>query len=184
MNGDQLAEIRLLRGNKEEFRKFYDLYSARIYSTALSYLKSREDAEEIMQDVFVQLYKSAASFKGDSKVSTWVFRITVNKSLDFLRRQKRRNSWGTLRPIDEVPESSSPTTLHPQETGGQHMDVLLAAIATLPENQQTAFVLSYIQELPRQEVADIMETSLKAIESLLQRAKKKLRDQLGNYSFD
>ena len=178
-----LDEIRLLQGSKAEFRRFYDLYSGKIYSTAFSYVKSHEDAQEIMQDVFVQLHKSSTSFKGDSRVSTWVYRITVNKSLDFLRRRKSRSRWGITRSIEELPESSDVSvTQEPAESN--HLHVLLSAIETLPENQRTAFVLSYVQELPRQEVAEVMDSSLKAVESLLQRAKKKLRERLGNYSFD
>lgn len=140
----------------------------------MSYTKNQEDAEEITQDVFVKLHKNAPSFRGDSSLRTWLYRITINTSLNHI---KKKNRFVLFK-----------KTLGAQHTDFNHPGVLLEqkenaatlykAMDSLPDSQKTAFILSYIENLPRQEVADIMQTSLKAVESLLQRAKKNMRLEL------
>lgn len=164
-----------VNGDGKAFAILYELYSDKVYNTSLSYAKNIEDAEEITQDVFVKIYKNAKTFKGDSSFSTWVYRITVNTSLNYLKKKNRfslfRNTLAKSQPID----FKHPGVLLENK---ENAASLLKAMDYLPNNQKTAFILSYIEELPRQEVADIMETSLKAVEALLQRAKKNLRVKL------
>lgn len=175
--------MRLSQGRQEDFREFYELFSDRIYNTALGYLKQKEEAEELMQDVFLKIYQSAATFQGDSAVSTWVYRITVNKCLDAFRKKKAKKRFGISRSIQEenppqLPEFNHPGVLLENQEEAQ---ILFKSLDVLADAQKTAFILSFVEELPRQEVADIMKVSLKAIESLLQRAKKKLRNHLEKY---
>lgn len=161
-------------GDTQAFSVLYDQYSEKVYNTALSYSKRVEDAEEITQDVFVKIHKSAAKFKGGSTLNTWVYRIAVNTSLNHL---KRRNSFILFKNTLTTYQSNDfehPAVLDNKENA----KALYKAIDCLPSNQKTAFILSYIEEVPRQEVADIMGNSLKAVESLLQRAKKNMRSEL------
>lgn len=161
--------------DKKAFSVLYERFSEKVYNTALSYTKGVEDAEEITQDVFFKVYKNATKFKGESSLSTWIYRIAVNTSLNYL---KKKNRFTLFR-------DSSDTI---QQTNFEHPGVLLEnkenaailfkAMDCLQGKQKTAFILSFIEELPRQEVADIMETSLKAVESLLQRAKRNMRLEL------
>ncbi len=164
-------------GDQEAFRKLYDKYCENVYNTSLSYLQNEADAEEVTQDVFTNIFQNAAKFKGNSSVSTWIYRITINTSLNAINRKKRKSflSFGSAE--KEVPDFEHPGILLEKK---ENAKVLFKAIEVLPESQKTAFILSFIKELPRQEVADIMETSLKAVESLLQRAKTNLRDKLKN----
>lgn len=176
-----ISEIEIIQsiadGEEKALTVLYDLYSEKVYNTALSYTKKVEDAEEITQDVFMKIYKSAATFKGNSSVSTWIYRITVNTSLNYLKKKKRfvffKNSLSSSQSIDFE---------HPGVVleNKENAVALYKAMDFLPSNQKTAFILSFIEELPRQEVADIMETSLKAVESLLQRAKINMRSELEN----
>jgi len=162
-------------GDASAFRQLYDLCAPQVYSLALSYTQEEQSAEEITQDVFTIIFKKAATFKGNAAVRTWIYRITVNTSLNFIKK-KKRSSWLSL----GVEKQKTADFVHPGVIleNKEHAAMLYRLIETLPSQQKTAFILSFIEELPRQEVADIMETSLKAVESLLQRAKKKLRDQL------
>lgn len=165
----------IANGNKQVFSMLYKRFSDKVYNTALSYTKNIRDAEEITQDVFVKIYKNANKFKGNSSLNTWIYRITVNTSLNYLKKKKKftlfKNTLTTPQPIDfEHPEA----VLENKE----NVAALYKAMDCLPNTQKTAFILSYIEDLPRQEVADIMETSLKAVESLLQRAKKNMRSAL------
>ncbi len=162
------------------------LFKDRVYNTALGYLQNAEDTEEIVQDVFVEVFNAAHTFKGQSSISTWIYRISVNKCLDMLRYRKRKKRFAL---IVNLFKSDSAEVKH-DNPHFEHPGVLLenkeksallfAALDTLPEQQKTAFVLSYVEELPQREVAEIMGLSVKAVESLIQRAKGKLRKELLN----
>lgn len=175
MNTDSKLIQAIATGDRQAFKTLYDQYSDRVYNLALSYAKNIKDAEEITQDVFVKIFKSASTFKGKSSLSTWIYRITVNTSLNFLKKRTRF----TLFALPPDP-SLSVDFEHPGVLleNQENAIALYKAMDCLPDNQKTAFILSYIEELPRQEVADIMETSLKAVEALLQRAKKNMRAEL------
>lgn len=167
----------IVSGEQRAFKVLYAGYADKVYNTALSYSKSTEDAEEITQDVFVKIFKSAASFKGDAALSTWIYRIAVNTSLNYLKKKKRFSLFkNTFRNAESVEFEHPGVLLENKENAA----TLYKAMECLPDTQKTAFILSYIEELPRQEVAAIMETSLKAVESLLQRAKKNMRTELGS----
>ncbi|MEZ4776899.1 MAG: RNA polymerase sigma factor [Bacteroidia bacterium] len=161
--------------DEQAFAVLYELYSDKIFNTSLSYTKSIEDAEEITQDVFLKIYKSASSFQGASSVSTWIYRIAVNTSLNYLKKKKRFTFFKHPLTSAQFVDFEHPGVLLQNK---ENAIALYKAIECLPSNQKTAFILSFIEELPRQEVADIMETSLKAVESLLQRAKKNMRSEL------
>lgn len=162
-------------GSAQALTLLYNLYSEKIYNTALSYTKNVEDAEEITQDVFVKIYKGASSFKGSSSLNTWVYRIAVNTSLNYLKKKNRFIFFKNTLSISHSIDFKHPGVLLENK---ENAAALYKAMDYLPNKQKTAFILSFIEELPRQEVADIMKTSLKAVESLLQRAKKNMRSEL------
>lgn len=165
----------IANGDRAAFQWLYDTICDKVYNTALCYTQNNQDAEEITQDVFVSIYRNAAKFRGDAALHTWVYRITINACLNHLKRKKR---FAFLRPSDtnlDRPDFDHPGILLENKENAR---ILFSEIETLPDNQKTAFILSFIEELPRQEVADVMEITLKAVESLLQRAKKNLRHKL------
>lgn len=142
-------------------------------------------AEDLTQEVFVTVYKSILSFNEKSSLSTWIYRIAVNKCLDHIRAKSRQKRSGLLTQLF-YRETGEPITehsdfIHPGilAENREKSKFLFKAINSLPENQKTVFVLTHIEDLPQKEVAEIMNTSLKAVESLLQRAKSNLRKMLG-----
>ena len=168
---------RIAQGDRHLFKQLYLQQRDLVYNLALNYAQNETDAEEITQEVFIQIFRKAGQFQGKSTVKTWIYRITVNTALNFLKKKKRR-SWLSTEKIEEVPKDF----VHPGvllERKEQSI-FLFKGIDRLPDQQKTAFLLSFIEELPRQEAADIMGISLKALESLLQRAKKNLRKILQN----
>ena len=166
--------LRLIsEGNQLSFRQLYDLYNKLVYNTAMSFVPDVTTAEEITQDVFTKIYRRAGSFSGNSTVKTWIYRITVNTVLNQIKKNNRIRSMH-LENAEEIEFNHPGILLENKESA----ITLQLAIGSLPESQRTAFVLSFIEDLPRQEVADIMGTSLKASESLLQRAKGNLRKRL------
>lgn len=151
------------------------MFKDKVYNTAISYLQNVEEAEEITQDVFLTIYSKASTFQGKSKVSTWIYRITINKSLNLIEKKNRRpKSDKEIQDFHKIDFQHPGILLENQEKA----KYLFSVIDTLVENQKTAFILSYVEGLPRQEVADIMETTLKSVESLLQRAKTNLKKKL------
>ena len=171
----------IANGDRKAFRQLYMMFAEKVYNTAISYVQDTQDAEEITQDVFTSIFRNAGKFKGNAAISTWIYRITVNTSLNYLKRKKRFAIVKSGNEGKDRPDFEHPGVLLENK---ENAKALFRAIERLPETQKTAFILSFVEELPRQEVADIMETSLKAIESLLQRAKKNLRDYLGKMYTD
>lgn len=177
MEKEETIISKLKNGEANAIDELYQNYSEQVYNTALSYVQNIPDAEEVTQDVFVKIYKNAHSFKGDSKLSTWIYRITVNTSLNKVKSKKKFFFLG----LDQAHKESNfvhPGVLMERKEDAQQ---LYRVIQGLPDNQKTCFILSYIEDLPRKEIAQIMNLSLKAVESLLQRAKKNLQKNLINH---
>ncbi len=187
---DQKLLQEIAQGNESSLGDLYHIFKDRVYNTAISYLQNTADAEEVTQDVFVKIFQSAARFERKSSVSTWIYRITVNRSLDFLKHKQRQKRFGFVvrlfQPDAVAPSIELPHFEHPGVILEKKEDarILFQAIESLPNQQKTAFILSFVEELPRQEVADVMELSLKAVESLLQRAKANLRKRLDSFHPD
>ncbi len=136
-----------------------------------------EDAEEITQDVFVTIYQKSAQFKNQAELSTWIYRITVNKALDFCKHKKRKKRW-FLR--QEIAEYNEPSDLyHPgfELEDKESISYIFKCIHALNEQQKTALILTKIDGFSQKEAAEIMGISPKAVESLIQRAKENLKNK-------
>ncbi|MHB9055153.1 MAG: RNA polymerase sigma factor [Paludibacteraceae bacterium] len=179
MSDEQLIQI-ILSGNKEAFTTLLKKYQLSVFRTAMGFVHSKEDAEDIVQDVFIQVYRTLSSFKGSSQFSTWLYRITLNTSINFINKNKWRNlftdSGESLKNLFN--RSNEEKNAH-QNLEAEERDVLiLKAIEQLPEKQRMAFVLSKYEELSQKEIAGIMQITEGAVEQLLQRAKQFLRKKL------
>ena len=155
-----------------------------MYNLALHYVQNSEDAQEITQDVFVSVHQSLESFKGNSNISTWLYRITINKSLDFLKAKKRKKRFSLLTSIffdnsqDIKHDMSEPNHPGVQLEDKEAIDRIFHQINLLPDNQKTALILHKIEHKSQVEVAEIMDISPKAVESLIVRAKNNLSKNL------
>jgi RNA polymerase sigma factor (sigma-70 family) len=176
----------LQQGDETAFRSFVEAWQDMVFNTILGIVQNEEDAEDVAQDSFIQAYESIGHFKGESKLSTWLYRIAVSKALDHLRRKKRKKRFAfvqSLFGLNEEEVRKDPGFKHPglalenKEKGA----IVFAAIDKLPENQKTAFVLHKLEGLSYQEVAAVMETSVPAVESLIHRARQQLRKLLETY---
>lgn len=142
-------------------------------------MQNTEDAEEITQDVFVKVHGSLASFEGRSGLGTWIYRITINLCKDFIKARSRQKRFGIFtalfHPITNEPVHYTNFD-HPgvQLESKEEVEKLFAVINGLPENQKTAILLVRMEGLSQKEVADIMEMSVKGVESLLSRAKENI----------
>jgi len=166
--------------------QIYTEHKDLVYNLALSYVQNIEDAEEITQDVFVKVYENLSSFNGKSKISTWLYRITINKSLDFLKAKKAQKRFAYITSIFK----DNTTSLKYDEGHFNHPGVLLedkenlqrifSAINRLNEKQKTVLILNKIEGRSQKEVAEIMELNIKAVESLIFRAKNNLHKLLND----
>lgn len=183
MEHDKLIED-LKRGDPGALESLFSIYKDRVYNTALGYLQNIQDAEELTQDVFIEIFNSASKFKGDSALTTWIYRITVNKSLDKIKYQKRRKRFAVITSIFS-PDSAglaidTPDFIHPgiEIELKESSQILFKALNNLPENQKTAFILSKIELLSQKEISEIMKTTVSSVESLIFRAKQNLKNTL------
>ncbi|OQP62037.1 RNA polymerase subunit sigma-70 [Niastella vici] len=184
---NELELIQQLRaGDELAFKSLVENYQDLVYNTALGVVQNSEDAEDVAQEVFIQVYRSIDQFKGDARLSTWIYRITTTKALDHIRSRKRKKRFAFITslfgPNDEL--IHEPVDFqHP----GVALDrkeqaaLLFRMIDQLPENQKVAFTLHKSEELSYQEIADVMQLSVSAVESLLFRARQNLRKLLEKY---
>lgn len=183
MNQPELID-RIQRGDSSVFTEIVEQWQKMVYNTALSIVQLEADAEDITQDVFIDVFEKLDKFRGEAQLSTWIYRITVNRCLDFEKKKKRLKNGGLLKQIFFVKAEDEPVNFnHPGVLldNKEKAAVLFKALKKLPENQRIAFTLHKIEGLPYQEVAEIMQTSLYAVESLMVRAKAGLRKILENY---
>lgn len=179
--------IHLLKNrNEQAFQQLIVEQRGRVFNTCLNFLQSREDAEDVCQDVFVEVLQSISKFKGESQLSTWIYRITVTKSLEFLRKKSRKKRFGFLQSLTEHSDfelNLSGNFDHPgiQLENKELSKILFAAIEKLPERQKVAFLLNKTENLSYSEIAEVLEISVSSVESLLFRAKQGLQKILGNY---
>lgn len=167
---------------KDLFNTIYNQNKTLVYNLSLSYVQNIEDAEEITQDVFLKVYQSLENFKSHSTVSTWIYRITINKSLDYIKKKNSKKRFYVFgkKSENEYAYLSASNFNHPgiELEDKENSKILFEAINSLTENQKTAFILSKIEELSNPEIAVIMNTSISSIESLVFRAKKALQEKL------
>lgn len=177
----------LKSGNEAAYYVLVDQYSERVYNLCLKLLPSKQDAEDITQEVFTTLFLSISTFRNQSALSTWIHRITVNKCHEFNRKKHRKKRSGQLISIDSLSitnllsQGSNPSSI----LENKEFNLLIDAIVlSLPENQRTAFILSKLKGVKNEEISTIMNVTISAVESLLFRAKRtviqKIEDHLQN----
>jgi RNA polymerase sigma factor (sigma-70 family) len=168
--------------NQTRFEKLYHEYKTLVFNVALNYLQNLEDAEEVTQDVFVKVYHSLHNFNQKSAIKTWIYRITINQCLDYIKQknsQKRFFIFGK-KSQNEQEYLNTATFEHPGILMEQQEEakILFEVINTLTENQKTAFLLSKLDGLSNPEIAEIMQLSISSVESLVFRAKAALQEKL------
>ena len=174
----------LKSGHQAAFNDLVRLYGPRVVNTCYRFLLNQQDAEDIAQEVFIEVYQSIKSFRQDAQLATWIYRIAVTKSLDELKKRKRHKRFaalGKLLHIDEVAHWLSGGTMPDKDLqNDEKMAEIQAALNTLPDNQRVAFTLSKIEGYTNPEIAAIMNTTTVAVESLMKRAKKQVSAALEN----
>ena len=178
-----------LKAQKHDaFKRLLDEYQGLVFNTCLSFVPNAQDAEDVAQEVFVEVYRSISKFKGGSKLSTWLYRIAVNKSLEFIRKKNTKKRFGFKislssggTPLDNTSyfsEFDHPGVLLEQK---EQKALIFKAINTLPEAQRIVFTLYHIDGLPYSDIEVITVRSISSVESLLFRARKRVKAQLTSF---
>ena len=178
----------LKQRNQNAFGQLLDNYEQKVFGTCISFIPNKEDAEDVAQEVFIEVFKSIHKFKGNSKLSTWIYKITTNKCLEFIRKKNSKKRFGFMQTIlgNEIPldktgyftEFNHPGTLLENK---EKLAIIFKAIYRLPESQRVVFTLAKIDGKSHQEIVEITGKSLSSVESLLFRAKKGLQEKLENF---
>lgn len=174
--------------NANAYGKLLDDFQQKVFATCLSFVPNKEDAEDIAQEVFVEVFKSIGKFKGNSKLSTWIYRITTNKCLEFIRKGNTKKRFGFMQsllgnemPIDKTgyfTEMNHPGIILENK---EKSETLFYAINQLPEAQKVVFTLHKVDGKSYVEISAIVGKSVSSVESLMFRAKKNLQKLLENF---
>ncbi len=158
-----------------------------VYNLALQYVQNVQDAEDITQEVFVKLYQNLHHFNADAaSLKTWIYRIAINQSLDFIKAKKAKKRFGFItslfksesnEPVEEIANFNHPGVASEDKEALQEV---FGFINELPKNQRTAFILARLEDKSQKEIVEIMNMTIKAVESLLQRAKQSLQKKLSS----
>ena len=178
----------LMAGKEVAFSKLLDDYQQKVFGTCISFIPNKEDAEDVAQEVFLEVFKSISKFKGDSKLSTWIYKIATNKCLEFIRKKNTKKRFAFMQTIlgNEIPVDKTNYFTEMNHPGillenKEKSAVIFKAINTLPESQRVIFTLAKIDDKSYQEIVEITGKSLSAVESILFRAKKGLQQKLANF---
>lgn len=171
----------LKNNNQEVFRYFVMQNQVRIIRVCMGLLQNREDAEEIAQDVFIEVFRSIANFKGQSSLATWLYRIAINKSLNLLKKNKSRKWLVNFESLFYQGEKDTEGTVNNSERPDgkieqKEMNIIMQKVLNqLPEKQRIALTLHKYENISHKEIAEIMSVSVPAVESLIFRAKNQIR---------
>ncbi|TGV02683.1 RNA polymerase sigma factor [Flavivirga rizhaonensis] len=175
-------------GKQSAYSKLIDDFQDKVFATCISFVPNKEDAEDIAQDVFVEVFKSIGKFKGNSKLSTWIYRIATNKCLEFIRKRNTKKRFAFLQSImgNDLPMDKSKYFTEMNHPGiilenKEKSETLFLAINQLSEEQRTVFTLSKIDGMSNKEIGKIINKSVSSVESLMFRAKKNLQELLENF---
>lgn len=188
MNEQELVKA-LILGQESAYKTVVNNYQLNVYNTCIGILNDEDAAKDISQEVFIELFQSVNKFRGDSKLSTWLYRIAINKSLNYIRDNKKHSVVKSIQRFfssnerEENIEIQDFSNISPIELFEQkdHNKALQKAIEKLPANQKTAFVLKNYDDLSYKQITEIMELSMSSVESLIHRARKSLQKELAHY---
>lgn len=164
-------------------------YAPRVYNLARRMLGNDADAEDVTQDVLLQVVRKLNSFRGDSAFATWLHRVTVNAALAHRRRIARRPEVSAADSLDQVTDPTRnlmpnrPLELRPEQAvmDKEAQELIELAIADLPEPFRDVYLLADVEELPNAEIAELLSLSVPAVKSRLHRARLALRDRLARH---
>ncbi|ADV49698.1 RNA polymerase sigma factor [Cellulophaga sp. E16_2] len=176
---DQYYIDKTLRGDAQSFSILIDRYKHMVFTVAFKVTSTRENAEEVAQDTFVKAYHSLATFKGESKFSTWIYKIAYYGALDYLKKNNRRIKTSTITSDHDINISELTSVLDQFEMQDRR-EIIKESLEQLGAEESVLVTLHYFKELSLQEISEIMNIPANTIKVRLFRIRKKLADILEN----
>lgn len=181
--------IEALRSGKQAaYNRLLKEFEQKVFATCLSFVPNKEDAEDIAQEVFLEVFRSISKFKGEAKLSTWIYRIATNKCLEFIRKKNSKKRFAFMQSIfgNEIPLDKTQFFTEFKHPGivlehKEKSETIFKAINLLPENQRVVFTLAKVDGKSYQEIVEITGKSLSSVESIMFRAKKNLQQRLEKF---
>jgi RNA polymerase sigma-70 factor (ECF subfamily) len=177
MEQEQLI-TQLKNGDNKAFNELINQYRVSVINLCYGFVRNQEDAEDIAQEVFIEIFRSISNFRGDSKLSTWIYRIAVSRALNKVRKNKFNQLFTSLDILFDYRKTINTNSPHQILQSKENASLLQHSINKLPENQKIAFVLHHYDDHSYQQISEIMGCSLSSVESLIHRAKTNLNKKL------
>ena len=173
---DELRAIaQAKKGDADAFAFLVETYETSVYRLALRMCGNAHDAEEVAQEAFVAAWKGMPAFRGESKFSSWLYQLTTNAAIDFLRREKRHRA---TTPIEDEVDLAAPGTPQQAAEAAEVRQTLQQALDTLTPEHREIFLLRQMRQLSYEEIGQLLGLEAGTVKSRLSRAKKQLREIL------
>ena len=160
------------------FKEIVDSYSERLYWHVRRFLCSHEDTDDLLQEIFIKIWTSLPTFRGESQLYTWIYRIATNESLNFLQKQKIRAALRfediTARLDEKIDEDTG-------VSGDEAQKALMKAVSRLPSKQKTVFIMRWFDDLSYEDISEILGTSVGALKASYHFAHEKIRAEIEKY---
>ncbi|MBT4774360.1 MAG: RNA polymerase sigma factor [Crocinitomicaceae bacterium] len=179
MNENELIKA-LIQGDRNAFNLLVEKHKDMVFAVCFSFLNNTLDAEDTSQEVFIQIYKSIHQFKHKSTLKTWIYRIAISKSSDFIKKKKRKKRYAVLSRYQDVESVSSSTILTPQKIleNKENLILLHQAIDLLSEKAKSTFILQHFLCKTNTEIAELLDMPKSTVDSHLKRSKEKIKKSL------
>jgi RNA polymerase sigma-70 factor (family 1) len=171
---DQTIIRAIASKDNQAFRQLVEQYQNMVANLAYKFTRNKQDAEDIAQEVFFTVWKEAGKFRGEASISTWLYRITSNKALNYLRKHKRDKQTTSEDELAHKPDSSAKTPEGVMEQS-ENQKILYLALDELPEKYRIPFILNKLEGMPYRRIADTLKISIANVETRIYRAKKALQ---------
>ena len=170
-----VEQLQSSEGREQAFRELLQLYQERLYWQIRNIVKDHEDADDVLQNTFLKIFRNIESFKGESQLFSWMYRIATNEAISFLNKKAKKQQI-TSEELQEQILQNLETDVYFE--GGEIQLKLQRAIASLPEKQQQVFNMKYFQDLKYREISKILGTSEGALKASFHIASKKIEEFL------
>jgi len=179
---DKIDDIQLLtdfgraESREKAFNQLVRKYQQRVYLLVRKMVIDHDDADDVVQEIFIKVWKNLDRFEGDSQLFTWIYRIATNECLRFLERKKKKKFWISIN--NASTELAAKLDSSPHISGDEVQKKLQKALLRLPDKQRLVFNLKYFEELKYEEMAEVTSTSVGALKASYHHAVKKIEEDL------
>ena len=178
MTDKEILELYKAGEREKAFGEIVESYSERLYWHVRRFLCSHEDTDDLLQEIFIKIWSSLPSFRGDSSLYTWIYRIATNESLNFLQKQKIRAALRFESMSSKLEEKIDED--HGVD-GNEAQKALMKAVQRLPAKQRTVFIMRWFDDLSYEDISEILGTSVGALKASYHFASEKIKTELEKY---